>query len=177
MSKYISCKIVDAVPMLVTADPLYPSMGTHPSGTEGYEVTYENGYKSWCPKAEFEEANRPITEMGFGEALESMLQGKCVARRIWGTFYMHVHLGEAGADQPPAEAFEDGTIPPQVQEEVDNNFFILHTEEREDLVNYGPTHTELQGTDWYIWTEEEADAARQAYLDGLDAAEAETPAE
>lgn len=175
MSKYIACKIVHAEPMTVASELQYPAMEGQPVGTEGYEVTYENGYKSWCPKAEFEANNRLVTEMGFCEALEAMLAGKSVARRIWSTYYMHVYLGAEGADQPPSEAFEDGIIPPQVQEEVDKNFFILHTEEREELVNYGPTHTEMQGGDWYIWTEEEADAAFQANLDALE--EAETPAE
>ena len=43
---------------------------------EGYHVVYPDGYESWCPKAQFEAAGRPIDGMTFGQAIEAMKQGK-----------------------------------------------------------------------------------------------------
>lgn len=50
---------------------------------EGYKVTYPDGYVSWCPKAQFEEAGRPCDGMTFGMAIEAMKRGKKVARKGW----------------------------------------------------------------------------------------------
>ena len=50
---------------------------------EGYHVVYPDGYESWCPKAQFEAAGRPIEGMTFGQALEAMKNGKKVARLGW----------------------------------------------------------------------------------------------
>ena len=50
---------------------------------EGYIVKYPDGYVSWCPKAQFEEAGRPCDGMTFGMAIEAMKRGKKVARRGW----------------------------------------------------------------------------------------------
>lgn len=47
---YIGCKLIRALPQ--TKD-----------GVEGYAVWYPDGYKSWSPKATFEEAYRPVTEI------------------------------------------------------------------------------------------------------------------
>ena len=50
---------------------------------EGYKVTYPDGYVSWCPKTQFEEAGRPFDGMTFGMAIEAMKRGKKVARKGW----------------------------------------------------------------------------------------------
>ena len=50
---------------------------------EGYKVTYPDGYVSWCPKTQFEEAGRPCDGMTFGMAIEAMKRGKKVARKGW----------------------------------------------------------------------------------------------
>ena len=57
--KYIGIKFVDAVPM--TAD-VAEKKGYRVSNNkgDGYEVTYDDGYKSWCPKDVFEEHNYTI---------------------------------------------------------------------------------------------------------------------
>ena len=54
--KYISIKFVDAEPM--TAE-VAEKKGYRVSGNkgDGYEVTYEDGYQSWCPKDVFEKHN------------------------------------------------------------------------------------------------------------------------
>ena len=50
---------------------------------KGYLVKYPDGYVSWCPKAQFEEAGRPVDGMTFGMAIEAMKAGKKVARAGW----------------------------------------------------------------------------------------------
>ena len=50
---------------------------------EGYKVTYPDGYVSWCPNTQFDEAGRPCDGMTFGMAIEAMKRGKKVARKGW----------------------------------------------------------------------------------------------
>lgn len=54
--KYIGIKFVDAVPMTadVAKDKGYR---VNDSTGDGYEVTFDDGYKSWCPKNVFEKLN------------------------------------------------------------------------------------------------------------------------
>lgn len=49
--KAIGIKMVDLVPMTAReANDKGHRIGEHSFETEGYEVTYPDGYKSWCPK-------------------------------------------------------------------------------------------------------------------------------
>lgn len=84
--KYIRMHQVEAEPM--TRGVYNKSRGWDvPSNEnhddEGYKVTYPDGYVSWCPKAQFEEAGRPCDGMTFGMAVEAMKRGAKVARRGW----------------------------------------------------------------------------------------------
>lgn len=86
MQKYIRCHIVEAEPM--TRGDYNKHRGreipaNENPADEGYHVVYPDGYESWCPKAQFEAAGRPIDGMTFGQAIEAMKQGKKVARRGW----------------------------------------------------------------------------------------------
>ena len=60
MSKFIGVKMVEAVPM-TAFDAAKKGYKTSIYGDEvnnpGYEVTYPDGYKSWCPKDVFEKNN------------------------------------------------------------------------------------------------------------------------
>ena len=62
MSKFIRVKMVEAVPM-TASEALQKDYRVGQNGTiigpttEGYEVTYPDGYKSWCPKDVFEKNN------------------------------------------------------------------------------------------------------------------------
>lgn len=67
MSKFIGVKMVEAVPMTVLeASKKHYRVGQDgtvvPPTTEGYEVTYEDGYKSWCPANVFEKKNIKVVE-------------------------------------------------------------------------------------------------------------------
>ena len=77
MSKFIGVKMVEAVPMTaVEADIKGYKVGKEEindgveyfPNPEGYEVTYEDGYKSWCPADVFERSYYQIQDSN-GEML------------------------------------------------------------------------------------------------------------
>ena len=58
MSKFIGVKTVEAVPMTASkAINKGYRIGNSIPDAIGYEVTYPDGYKSWCPKDVFEKNN------------------------------------------------------------------------------------------------------------------------
>lgn len=83
--KYIGVKMVDAVPMNSVAAHKngYRVDNDQVNAVDGYEITYPDGYKSWCPKSVFDEHNRPVTGMPFGYAIEAARMGLKVARAGW----------------------------------------------------------------------------------------------
>lgn len=86
MEKYIGVKIVEAEPCTYGG---YLSLGNGPVNKDvppdayGYLIRYPDGYESWCPKAQFEEANRPMQGMTFGHAIEAAKKGLKIARAGW----------------------------------------------------------------------------------------------
>lgn len=93
--KYIRMHEVEAEPM--TQGDYYKSrginaQGDYDPGREGYKVTYPDGYVSWCPKKQFEDAARPCDGMTFGMAVEAMQRGKRVCRAGWNGKGMYLWL-------------------------------------------------------------------------------------
>ena len=84
--RYIGVKVVHAKPMTLGAYNKYRSW-VMPSNEDpekaGYLVIYSDTYVFWCPKDNFEEANRPFDSMSFGHAIEVMKHGGKVARKGW----------------------------------------------------------------------------------------------
>lgn len=61
--KAIGVKMIDLVPMTAReANDKGHRIGEHSFETEGYEVTYPDGYKSWCPKEVADAAYFPIDD-------------------------------------------------------------------------------------------------------------------
>jgi hypothetical protein len=60
---------------------------TPPEGEDqdvaGYHVVYADGYQSWSPARQFEEAYQPLDAMSFGHALVMLKAGRKVARAGW----------------------------------------------------------------------------------------------
>ena len=86
MKDYIGVKVVAAEPMSRGEYNAYrgwkiPS-DENPED-EGYHIRYSDGYESWCPKKQFNEAYRKCDNMTFGIAIEAMKKGNKVARRGW----------------------------------------------------------------------------------------------
>lgn len=70
--KYIGIKFVDAAPMNA-ADAVKKGYRTSGNTGDGYEVTYDDGYKSWCPKNVFEKHNFEIKNEELAKTCESMV--------------------------------------------------------------------------------------------------------
>ena len=86
MKKYAGTKMVEARPMDRGEYNRYRGW-TIPEdenpADEGYLVKYSDGYESWSPKKQFEEAYRDCMGMNFGIALELSKNGVKVARESW----------------------------------------------------------------------------------------------
>lgn len=69
MSKFIGVKMVEAVPMAAyQAVNMGYKVNTDDGDAKGYEVTYSDGYKSWCPADVFETSYYQIQDSN-GEML------------------------------------------------------------------------------------------------------------
>lgn len=86
MKEYIGTKMIEAEPMDRGAYNKYRGWkipeGENPAD-EGYLVKYQDGYESWSPKKQFEDAYRDCMGMTFGIALELLKEGCKVAREGW----------------------------------------------------------------------------------------------
>lgn len=60
--------------------------------TEGYLVEYPDGYQSWSPKAQFEEAYQSDGNYSFGHAMWLMERGARVSRAGWNGKNMFLFL-------------------------------------------------------------------------------------
>ena len=69
---YIGIKFVSAEPMSASVAKTLGYRVENNNG-EGYEVTYEDGYKSWCPKHVFDKANAEVKNKELAETCKMMV--------------------------------------------------------------------------------------------------------
>lgn len=101
--RYIGVKLVEAMPMTRGEYRNYRNWEIDPTenpSDEGYFVVYPDGYESWCPKEQFEEANRRTDGMSFGHAIQAMKAGHRVTRAGWNGKGMWIVL-MTGMKLPP----------------------------------------------------------------------------
>lgn len=95
MQQYVGTKIIKAEPMTRGEYNQYRGWqipeNENPAD-EGYHVVYPDGYESWCPKKQFDEAYRRIRRLTFGIAIELLKKGKKVARQGWNGKGMYLFL-------------------------------------------------------------------------------------
>ena len=168
MSKFIGIKMVEAVPMTaqtakskgyrVSTNHYYTNDNSQDKNfidydfNEGYEVTYPDGYKSWCPKHVFDEANRPITDMTFGFAIEALKKGLKVARKGWNGKGMYLWL------KPAVTIKSDWCKDPMLKEIVDANggetealgTICMKTADNKILSGWLASQTDVLSEDWVI---------------------------
>lgn len=110
MNHYIGTKAVNATPMTRAAYNILRGW-TLPADEnpddDGYLVEYTDGgkpnhpefegYISWSPKEQFEQAYRPFVGMTFGLALEAMKLGYKMQREGWNGKGMFVYLVPAAS--------------------------------------------------------------------------------
>lgn len=86
MKTYIGTKIIKAKPMTRGEYNRYRGWeipeNENPEDA-GYLVEYSDGYQSWSPEKQFEDAYRECDNMTFGLALEALRRGLKVARAGW----------------------------------------------------------------------------------------------
>ena len=70
--KYIGIKFVNAEPMTAEVAEKKGYRVSNNKG-DGYEVTYDDGYKSWCPKDVFEQHNFIIKNEELAKTCEGMV--------------------------------------------------------------------------------------------------------
>ncbi len=86
MKQYIGTKIIKAKPM--TRGEYNTLRGWKIPENEnpddaGYLVEYSDGYISWSPEKQFDEAYRRCDNLTFGLAIEALKKGMKVARKGW----------------------------------------------------------------------------------------------
>jgi len=102
MRKYIAVKIVEATTMTANNAGIHlgrqidagSAVIDRDGDCRGYLVRYADGYESWCPEQQFDEANRPCDAMTFGLAIEAMKRGHRVARKGWNGKGLFIFLVE-----------------------------------------------------------------------------------
>lgn len=87
LKKYIGVKVIEAEPCTaeIAGKVLNRPICTENADSEGngYLVKYPDGYLSWSPKEQFDEAYRSISWLTFGLAVEALKKGHKVARAGW----------------------------------------------------------------------------------------------
>ena len=95
MKHYIGTKLIKAKPMNRGEYNQYRGWqipADENPEDEGYLVKYSDGYESWSPAKQFEEAYRECNSMTFSLAIEAMKQGKKVSRSGWNGKKQYIEL-------------------------------------------------------------------------------------
>lgn len=82
MKNYIGTKEVKAQPM-TAEEAIEKGYKVNNHTGDGYEVEYQDGYKSWSPKDVFEEAYKEFDNMSFGMAIDALKNGRAIRRSGW----------------------------------------------------------------------------------------------
>ena len=114
---------------------------------KGYLVKYSDGYESWSPKKQFENAYRDCMGMNFGIALELMKKGCKVAREGWngkGMFLYQVPAASYAPCTPAGEgcAGDDGKVP--------YGAYIAMKTAQGYVVPWLASQTDMLAEDWVI---------------------------
>ena len=107
MGKYIGIKVVEAAPM-TAIDAIRKGYHTGDNNGDGYEVTYEEGYKSWCPKEVFEKHNHEIKNAELAATAELMVSSNYKRRFI--AEYIQLENRYNGLKKM-VESWDAGTLP------------------------------------------------------------------
>lgn len=99
--KYLGVKLIEAEPLTRGEYNTYRGWGVPSDGgptDPGYLVVYPDGYESWSPAKQFEEAYRKTDRLNFGLALEAAKKGGRITRCGWNGRGMFVFLRKGAED-------------------------------------------------------------------------------
>ena len=151
--KYIRCHIVKATPM--TRGEYNAHRGgwemtaKENAADEGYHVVYPDGYESWCPKAQFEEAGSPIDGMTFGQAIDACCyRGAKIQRKGWNGEGQFVRY-------EVVDAFDGGGYNGANDHKNQSTCFVFHfvtrkTGETGIQVGWLASQADMKANDWRI---------------------------
>lgn len=144
--KYIRMHMVEAEPM--TRGDYNKSRGweipaNENPADEGFKVVYPDGYVSWCPKAQFEEASRSCDGMPFGMAVEAMKRGKKVTRKGWNGEGQFVDLRTVEVGYSEESTYKQSFA-------FVFHFKNRHTGETGIQVGWLASHGDMKAEDWEI---------------------------
>lgn len=155
--RYIGVKQVSALPMTAreASDKGYrvgQNGSVIPPTTQGYEVIYEDGYKSWSPKDVFDNAYRSTEGMTFGLAIEALKRGNIVTRRGWNGKNMFLWL------KPAATVKSEWCKDPLLKHLADSNggeiealgTICMKTADDKVLTGWLASQTDMLSEDWII---------------------------
>lgn len=165
MITYIGTKIVKAIPMNRADYNTYRNweLSADEDGTdEGYLVEYtdggkpnhidHDGYISWSPKAQFDNAYRPTNAMTFGQAIEALKMGRRVARAGWngkGMWLVLVPGTENVTTTPNSPYFQAGILACQILPHID--MWTVNAEGRRAMLpGWVASQTDMLAEDWMI---------------------------
>lgn len=152
METYIGVKVIKAVEMDYNTAIEKGYRVNDTLATSGYEVEYEDGYKSWSPKDAFEKSYRKTDGLTFGLALEAMKLGKKVARIGWNGSGMFAVLSP-GMKQLKADGFFNKDLNAHALSiggfmDV-RPAFMLKTAQ-DDVAYWAPSGSDCLAEDWVI---------------------------
>lgn len=147
MEKYIGTKMIEAKPMNRGEYNKYRGWNIPEDENpedEGYLVKYQDGYESWSPKKQFEEAYRDCQGMTFGIALELLKEGCKVAREGWNGKGMYLFLAH-GEDIQSCTGIDDKCV------------YVICMKTAQNTVVFGwlASQTDMLAEDWVIVEESE----------------------
>lgn len=148
--QYIAHELVNAVPALCIGGDIYRKDAPIPCHDEdvtvqdGYEVTYADGFKSFCEKEYFERVARPTVGMSFGLAIEAMKQGRSVARRGWNGKNQHIELASCISYVSPG----GGVV--NVQHEAIGNMAVAFVGTSGVQMGWLASQADMLAEDWII---------------------------
>ena len=150
--KYIRCHIVKATPMTrgeYNAHRGWEMPANENAADEGYHVVYPDGYESWCPKAQFEAAGRPIDGMTFGLAIDACrYMGAKIQRKNWNGVGQFVRYESV-------LGFDDGDNHEGKGPNITSSCFVFHfvnrkTGETGIQVGWLASQADMAADDWVI---------------------------
>lgn len=167
MQKFIGTKMIKAKPMNrleynqyrgweLPADENGADDGMLVEYLDGGKSNHSNheGYISWSPLDIFNNAYRPINGLTFGQAIESLKQGKRVARQGWNGKGMFLFLLPAGI--VPTKAIYDPALRQVIETEVGGETFEalgsirMFTADKKILTGWLASQTDILSEDWVV---------------------------
>lgn len=134
-------------------------MAKHRPEVGGYFVEYEDGYSSFSPAATFESGYTAITGgYRFGDALNHLMAGKCVARSGWNGKGMFIWLNKGSCESMAPEPTDRliGGVPQHLFDLGDTGTVTrmpninMRAADGSTVTGWLASQTDMLATDWQV---------------------------